>query len=69
MPSIYHFDEVERRKLSAYYRGQDLKLHQIDTYDILDNLTEVFKDVMEHLHDTRQVFYKPVLILIKGGKG
>ena len=50
-----------------YWRSPNKKLHNIFVSDA-ENLQAAQKLVMQHLHETMEVFVKPVLALIKGGK-
>lgn len=53
--------------LKFYYRSLDKKLHQMDMAGEA-TVEEGFKIVMKHLYETKEVFLKPLLCLIKCGQ-
>jgi len=52
---------------SFHWRSPNKKLHSIFVSDA-ENLQSAQKLVMQHLHETMEVYVLPVLALIKGGK-
>ena len=54
--------------LSFYYRSADKALRKIVASHENLTLEEGFKAVMEHLHKEKEVFLKPILCILKGGK-
>lgn len=53
---------------SFYYRSPDKALRKIVASHESLTLDEGFKAVMEHLHKEKEVFLKPILCILKGGK-
>ena len=50
-----------------YWRSPNNKLHSIFVSDA-ENLQSAQKLVMQHLHETMEVYVEPILACIKGGK-
>ncbi len=62
------FKEEPEVLLKAYYRDDDKVLRQINLEDKLSNLEDVFQDILKQLYIEKEVYYKPILIVIQGGK-
>lgn len=56
--------------MRVFYKGQSGNLHCIstDSNPTKEGVADTFQYVMEHLHSTGEVYFKPILILIQGGK-
>lgn len=52
---------------NVYWRGADGKLHNM-LADDMESVKEAFQSVLEQLHEQNEIYRKPLLCLIKGGK-
>lgn len=65
MPLIY---PQPKTVMSAFYRGADKQLHQLDAHVSHNDPEGVRQAAIQHMQDTQEAFLEPVLVLVRGGK-